>query len=426
MRLLFICTFLWLCFVTSRLYAQNEEGKHPIVFIHGMLASSDTYARFSQYFQQYGYSKHQLHYFDWNTLNRSQALHDLQKFIDQILYDSGFKQVVLVGHSAGGGLAYQYMKLPENQEKINRYVHIGSSPNTTLPGNNIKIPTLNLYSKHDYIVRGGDIPGATNKELQHLDHYEVATAYESFRHIIAFLHSETIPAIMMDLGTAKDDSICHISGRIVVMGENKSISETQIDIIENQEGKQLRDLPIVQSLVSDSLGRWGPVTLKKSTPYIFSIREGDSDRKLMYFFDAFTSNDQLVYLRTLPAPNTLPGMLFSALPRDDHQSSVLSVFSANKAFHAGRDTLMVNGTLISTSEIADEKLTTIAIFLYDDGDGKSSGDLHPQFRMAPFMKGIDVYLNPENSTQISVRFNDRKISVPLIPSSEGIQIAVFR
>ncbi|HMQ07188.1 MAG TPA: hypothetical protein PKC30_07800 [Saprospiraceae bacterium] len=425
MRTHFLLPFLCLCFVTFRLDNLHGEGKHPIVFIHGMLASSDTYSRFSQYFQEYGYSADQLHFFDWNTLNRSQALLELQKFIDQILYDSGFKQVVMVGHSAGGGIAYQFMNLPENHEKIYRYVHIGSSPNTTLPGNYAKIPTLNLYSKHDYIVRGGDIPGAINKELHHLDHYEVATSYESFRHIIAFLHSETIPAIKMELERTKEELICHLSGRIVKMGENTPVSDAQLEIFENYEGKLLRNMPIVQSLVSDSLGRWGPVSLRKFSPYIFCVREADSDRDMVYFFDTFTSDDPLVYLRTLPAPNTLPGMLFSRLPRDDHQS-VLSIFSANKAFHAGRDTLTINGKLISTLGIADEKLTTIAIFLYDDGDKKSSGDVHPQFRVVPFMKGMDVFLDPENTTHVLVRYNDRKISIPLIPSSQGVQIAVFR
>ena len=408
----FIKYLMILClFYTSQLKSQQQDL--PIIFIHGMLASGDTYANFHHYLVSDGYPADRIRVLDWNTLNQNNGLALLGTLVDKVLEATGSKQVVLVGHSAGGGLSFKYMDDIENAQKVSKYIHIGSFKMNALPGGELKVPTLNIYSAGDLIARGGDIEGAVNVKLENLDHYEVATSMDSYSHIKKFLEIQTRP-----VGEKKSESVKY-SGRVLSLGENKALANIEIKVSPlNAKGKEKSEEITIKT---DADGYWPTVSLLRERWYEFTVY--DPVRTIKYYCKAMHDNP-LFYLRTLPPPGTMAAMMLSGLPSDP-ESSLLAIFFKDKAAILGRDQIMVNGTNLSTESLIKAQNSTIALFLYDDGDSVSSGNLHSRFAAFPFLKGADVYLPSKENNTLQVEINDESLTLPAIPSDQAIQILVW-
>ena len=204
----------------NELQAECTRQRRPIIFIHGFLAAGDTWNRQVLRLLASGSCAEDVRVFDWNTLDMS-ADHnvDLDKVVEQMLTDSSFEQIDLVGHSAGGGVAYNYLAQTAYRSKVNRYVHIGSFANEEPPGPMAEVPTLNLWSRDDLVVESGDIPGATNVEIMGLDHYAIATSLESFNQITEFLYEAEALKVDPLLKTQLDTkSLVQISGKVLTLG----------------------------------------------------------------------------------------------------------------------------------------------------------------------------------------------------------------
>lgn len=395
----------------------------PVVMMHGLLASGDTYANHFMRFTSNGYCAEYLYAYDWNTLNTSlDRVALLDAFIDDVLNKTKASKVNLVGHSAGGGLGYQYLSDPARAAKVAHYVHIGSGAQDGPAGPTGNIPTLNIWSPDDLVVSSGDIDGATNVVINGADHYEVATAAAAFDAMYRFFNG-IAPATI----NIVSESNVKISGKVLKLGENESISGADVEIFQLDDlGDPISSTP-QYSIKSNSGGFWGPVEVIPNTPYLFKVTTNIAgDRKVNYYREGFSRSNTLVYLRTLPAPNTLAGLLLSSLPNDDTQSAVI-VFSANKAVISGRDVLKVGGTTISTEDFADAEQTAIAFFLFD-GNNNQESDLEPfgLFSNFPFLSSVDKYFPATPQTKIECEFNGRKLFVRNWKSgNEGIGIAVF-
>jgi pimeloyl-ACP methyl ester carboxylesterase len=407
---------------SSQIFCEQEEL--PIVMAHGFLASGDTYANQFMRFTSNGYCSEYLFAFDWNSLTQDidrAAL--LDNFINEVLAKTGKNKVNLVGHSAGGGLCYEYLSNSARAAKVAHYVHIGSNQQNGPAGANGEILTLNIWSPDDLVVNSGDIVGATNVTLNGADHYEVATRADAFEAMYRFFNNNTPPSTT----SIQPDSEVKISGKVLKLGENDPVNGADIFIFElDAFGVPLSSSP-QYSIKSRADGKWGPVSLTPSTPYLFEVNTNISgDRKVFYYREGFSRSNTLVYLRTIPTPNTLACFLLASIPENDNQS-VLIVFSANKAVLNGRDELLINNVEISTEEFAAPEQTSIAFFLYD-GNNNQQTDLEPMglFGNFPFLAAADFFMAPQPNTYTECKLNDRKIFVKNRKSaSEGISIAVF-
>ena len=397
----------------------------PVVFVHGFLASGDTYADQVARFSSNNYCDDRLHAFDWNTLaGAAAAIPQLDAFIDRILAATGAPKVNLVGHSAGGGLGYTYLSDAARAAKVAHYAHLGSGPQSKAAGPDGEIPTLNLYSADDRVVTGGDIPGATNKQFTGLDHYEIATAAEVFAEMFAFFNSGKAPRT-----TAKEvqDEIM-LSGRVVTLGENAPQAGATIEIYELNSADGMRRFVQPDAILTAGAdGSWGPWKAKTGARYEFFVRTTTADdRPIHYYRESFTRSNPLVYLRTFPGPGSLAGLLLAGVPRNDDQS-VLAVFSASRAVMHQRDMLSADGYALSTEQLTPASKTIIAMFLYDNGNQQTSGAVHPTFAlMQSFLTGIDYYIPTSAPASVHLQFNGRSLYVPNWKSaSEGVSVAVF-
>lgn len=405
-----------------------SDSRTPIIFVHGALASGDTYSLQAQRFTSNGYCTKQLITFDWNTLNNgnvSAALEILRQKVSQVLQEQNLAKVVLVGHSAGASLVYNFAKTAENASNLERIVLIGGTTQAKPGGPDGSLPTLNIYSTNDTVVRtGGDIPGAQNLKLTQEDHYEVATGTSTFSSLYAFLNNGTAPQTT----NVQTEENLFLSGKVVSLGENTIAEKATIKIFETDPttGEFSRNSPMA-TLKTDAEGQWGPFLAKKDLRYAFQVIPANAaDRKVVYYREPFTRSDHLVYLRTLPGPGTIAGLLTGSLPATDSETGLV-IFSANKAVIHERDRLFIGNNELSLPTFASASQTTIAFFLYDD-NGNRQSDLGPipLFNGFPFLKGVDYYLRSTDAGPISLVFNSRTMNLARLQAlKDGIVVAVF-
>jgi hypothetical protein len=416
------------CLLTVLIYlhanAQCDTTKRPIVFVHGFLASGDTYTGQIQRFINSGYCPDRLFVFDWNSVSGNGKKTDslLNAFIDNVLSHSGAKQVDLVGHSAGGGLGRGFLIDSVNAKKVAHYIHLGSrkwSYEYNWFKNN---RCLNIYSAGDKVIGtgAGDVAGAVNLDLKDKDHYEVATSQETFEAMYKFLNEARMPLNIKPKKTG-----IQISGRAVLLGDNEPVFNGLINVyrLNAKRGTRLSLKPDAILTVNEK-GYWGAFAASKKTYYEFELTTDEkSQRTISYFFEPFTQSNRYIYLRGFPKGNMI-GMMLGNLPAKYDQSAIV-IYSASKAMIAGRDSVTVNGIPVSSAALTPASKTIISSFIFDDGDGKTSGNGLKQFGAAPFIGGVDISLPMNNKKGNTIHFNGRKLVLPAAPSKERILLAVF-
>jgi hypothetical protein len=414
--------FFVLLILIKPVVAQNAEEKLPLVFIHGFLGSGDTYSTQFQRFIANGYLPSQLHVFDWNSVGaKNNTINQLDSFINMVLANTGANRVNLVGHSAGGGVGYGYLNDADRALKVAKYVHIGSSKQTKPAGNNGQISTLNIYSLGDKVVKAGDIPGALNVQQKESDHYEVATSEASFWEMFHFFNPSITNQQKVKI---KKQPI--IAGKACLMGENTPLANAVVEVygFSLNRGKRMDEKPIFK-YNTDQQGNWGPFKAQAAVAYEFVLKPAGGQRTVHYFHEPFTSDDPLVYLRALPKTG-MTALLLNTLPSNDQQS-VLAIFSSNRAVIAGRDSLTIDGLNLASETISPASKTAIAHFIFENGDGNSTGNLIPTFKSIPFMNGIDFLLDPNDTKPVHIFYNGKHYNLPKIKSaSEGIMVLVLK
>ena len=403
-----------------------DRTRNPIIFVHGFLASGDTWESFARRFASNGYCADLLYAFDWNTVTRAPStLNDLDALVDRAIAASGATQVDLVGHSAGGGIGYDYLGNPDHAAKVAHYAHIASVVKAALPGpEGSGIETLQLTSPADFVVTDrAEIPGATNTVLADLDHYAVATSPASFAELYRFFRGEA-PATL----DATDEPVPYISGKVVSLGENKPTVGASVSIyeVDAATGLRLDPLPAARFLVGAD-GSFGPFIGARDTYYEFEVWPADPRAiPVRYFRRPFERSAGFVYLRTFPGPGSLAASFLTAVKFDDRASTVV-VFGGDGAFLAGRDTLTLNGTSIATEDVASAADSTIALFAYDTNLNQTT-EATPVglFESFPFLAAMDVFVPPVAEQPVEVVFGAQKIVMPGSPArSRGALIAVF-
>jgi len=215
-----------------------------------------------------------------------------------------------------------------------------------------------------------------------------------------------------------------LNGRVVSLGENTVKPDVNINIYKLNNG--VRQGEPLASLITDADGNWGPFQTDDQSYLEFEIsQDGGSFKTVHYYRSPFSRSDQFVYLRSLPDPNSIAALLLGALPSEDSQS-VIGIFSAQQAMISGRDLLTYDSNELSTPALTSADQTTIALFLYDDGDGISSGGAHAAFGATPFLNAADFFIDTGLEEYKAVEFNDETLFFRNWKSqSEGYSVLVF-
>lgn len=401
---------------------QCESLRRPIIFVHGFLAAGDTWSRQVYRLIQTGSCPEWIRAYDWNSLDMSKDhTLGLDLLVDELLELSGRDQVDLVGHSAGGGVSYDYLSSSDNEAKVAHYVHIGSFPNERPAGVNGETPTLNLWSSADTVVEGEDIPDAVNVSLEALDHYAIATSFESYSRISSFLYNDS--PLSEDPYLNEDNDDVYLHGRSASLGENKVNAAARVQIW-SLDRRGIRET-LISETETDADGRFVFSGLSVGSPYeIVPTLDGQSTPSVRYFTPPLLRNNDLFYLRTFPEDSSLAGLLTRQLPTSDDQVSIV-IFNAHRAFLSGVDSLTLNGDELLTTESASADNTTIALFVFDiNADGESGGNL-PLFDGFPFLAAVDKPIMPSEERSIELDFNGKRVNLPSVSADKGPLVVVF-
>lgn len=427
--------FLLLCVVLNLISCKKDEDDTderidikremiPVVFVHGFLASSDTYEKQMLRFASNGYPLEFLNGYDWNSLDFSVDREaQLDKYIDEVLAATGHSQVDLVGHSAGAALVYDYCKRDVRAQKV-RILTMLAGVKQPGPAGSLytSIPTMNIFSLYDKIVTvAGNINGAKNVNIPMKDHYQVATSLETFQNMYEVFSGESVKTL--DIIPQNDPTI---SGKVLSFGENLSAKGAILEIyeVERNTGKRKNAAPdFTFNIGSDNL--WGPIKVRSDAHYEFRVSTGkSSDRPVHYYREPFVRDNHNVVIRYYPPTGSLASLFLTQLPNDDKRA-VNGFFGASEAVIFNRDELKVNETLLSIPQLASVANTTIAMFMYDDNNNQQS-DVRPisAFSAFPFLAGVDLAFKVGESSKFE--YNGRVLYIPNWPSAtEGVSIAVF-
>jgi hypothetical protein len=416
-KIIFTLVFLFLS-GKSMMAQPCRSGYRPVILVHGFLGSGDNYAPLVSQLKTAGYCPQQFFAYDWNSLARQDQSLALNSFIDSVLKITGAKQVDLIGHSAGGGVGYAFLNDSLRQQKVAHYVHIGSGAQKKPAGKEGTVPTLNLYSLGDMIVKGGEIPGATNIRFTRYDHFEIVTADSTAQAVFRFFN----PGQKMAAGKANaHKKPFQVTGRVVSLGENLPQAGATISLQE--VGNDGTPGKMVQQLMAGDNGQFSFSAVEASKSYMVAVQPAEG-RKVLYYFPSIREGEQLLYLRTLPASGMV-AFLLSSLPKDSAQTALV-IFSSQKAVIHGRDKLMVNNMVLSTEEMAKPEKTAIAWFLYDaDKNKKTDLTAVAAFNATPFLRGVDMFLPAPAKNPVALTWHEKTYFIPPIPSSEAVVIVVL-
>ncbi|MBI1192191.1 MAG: alpha/beta fold hydrolase [Bacteroidetes bacterium] len=424
LRVLFAALLpLWFTLGSCKEEESPSPDYRPIVAVHGYLGSGDTWAAHFKAFSARGYADDRLYAFDYNSLgDDALSLTRLDAFIDEVLAATGAEQVDLMGHSKGGGLGYTYLSDPDRAAKVAHYAHIGSFRTDSAAGPSANMPTLNIWSPDDLVISDkGDIPGAVNVNIAGADHYQIATHPDGFAALWKhFNEVAQVPAASSNSGAIR------VAGKALTFGENTPLAGGTVEVWALDAQAQRLTTAAALTLTTNTDGTWGPAEMPDAAYLEFRVKGASaSARAINYFRTAGAETDRWIYLRTIPPPISVAGLLLSSLPQDDNQT-VLAVFSSSQAVLSERDNLDVDGFDLATPALASPDQTTIAYFLYDDGDASSSGDINPVFAGFPFLNGVDLFFPTAAPQTILLTFNGRQLPVRNLRSdTDGPIVAVF-
>jgi pimeloyl-ACP methyl ester carboxylesterase len=405
--------FLIICFI---LLSGWHFGQTPVVFVHGMLAGSDTWMNAKQVFSDAGYTDEQLFFYDWNTLarDRKEAGEQFEEFVKQALKASKSKQISLVGHSAGGALCMNFIHEHKLGKRVEKYVHVGSMPISSNPA----VPTLNLYSTADLITGGKsyDFENITNTVFENLDHYEIATDSAAIAAMLAFL-GEGKRLVQ----PASLTSRVALGGRVVTMGENEPEAAAQLAFYELNPttGERQTKTPLA-TIQTDKNGYWELNILSRGSYIEVMVEAADpAKRKVHYYFECPQEKNDLIYFRTLPTSG-FAAILFASLPNNDQPCLV--TYSASKALIHGRDTLFVNGQNIITEELANAQKTPIAFFVYTANEKADDLSKIASFGNFPFLSGVNYNFNQQS---IDIVYGNKNFTLPALKSKTAIMVKII-
>lgn len=417
--------FLLILFTAGCCTATAQSGcdsnRLPVVLVHGFLASGDTWAVQAQRFYEQGYCRDRIYAFDWNTTGGKKTDSLLHQFIEEVLQKTGATQIDLAGHSAGGGLCYRYLQQPNHAALVAHYAHIGSNRITAPAGDRQQVPTLLIRSSGDRVIRDTASTRVPTLQLKDKDHLQVATSAETFRELFRFF---TGNRPLPPTNKRVSGKAVQLAGRLVTMGDNEPQRRAVIQLyqVDSLTGHRISSRKALE-IQTDDRGNWGPVSVPDDS-YLEMETVSPQGRTIRYFFEPFRQDNSLVYLRTLPATG-LGAMLLKKLPAYPDRSS-MAVFCQSAAMIAGRDSLRVNGYSLCTPSLAPPEATVIASFIFDDGDGISSGRRIKDFGAGIFLNAADLCVKAPDQQPVEIYYNGRYMRLPAIAGNNAILVAVFQ
>jgi pimeloyl-ACP methyl ester carboxylesterase len=383
--------------------ASSARTKHlPVLFVHGFEGTGAQFESQAMRFTSNGYRHSWIDEVDYNSTTAAGDQTEVDAQIDAKIAElkrrTGAKKVVLVGHSLGTTVSYDYLTDPDKgaqrRASVARYVNIdGQSSN---PG----VPTLALWAGR----RKGTTTGSATGESPHMDgaknvtipnqtHVQTCTSWRSFIQVYKFLTGRR-PAhdIVRRRGRIK------LAGRALSFPQNAGLAGATVQVWPlRADGHRATKKPQASIRITDGSqggGAWGPIAARSGRRYEFAIVQSGKVT-LHVYFEPFARSDYTVRLLDSDALTLYAGN------RPGSESAVNIRYKELWGdVPRQTDVLRINGTSICTPELCPYTKQVNAYFAFDDNrNGKTDLTPDPFLGNIPFLAAGDVFI-PASPTAV--------------------------
>jgi triacylglycerol lipase len=111
---------------SARRHSAHSVNPRPILFVHGVVHNWSAFVTLKRGMSKLNWEN--LYTFNYGTIHNNvlQMVDALGEKVDQILIETGAKQIDLIGHSLGGIVARTFMTLGEGRGKVHTLVTLGT------------------------------------------------------------------------------------------------------------------------------------------------------------------------------------------------------------------------------------------------------------------------------------------------------------
>jgi len=136
-------------------YIETEnDGKYPVVFLHGNFASSTWYRPVIELLKTTDYKGVAVDLPGFGASSKPQreiSIENYSRELKDIIEKLGFKKIDLVAHSLGGAVAYRFAM--DNRDLVNRLLLIDPAPGDGLKTPEENYPLINSYKDNRGLLR---------------------------------------------------------------------------------------------------------------------------------------------------------------------------------------------------------------------------------------------------------------------------------
>ena len=170
--------------------------------VHGMGANSTSWFMMEQHLRSNGYDNNLLYTIDITdnfTFCSENHVTQISEKIEEIVLETGFKRIDVIGHSRGGLNLYNYMRYDNGVNRVRNWISLGGSNNMSCfgfygssssdptPGDNTSYTSI--YSLTDELVSPdmAIIKGARNISIASASHFTLTTDSEVMSYVLKAL-----------------------------------------------------------------------------------------------------------------------------------------------------------------------------------------------------------------------------------------------
>ncbi len=422
--------------------AQPAIDYRPIVFVHGQSGSAQQFESQAQRFTSNGYPAELIFAFEYDTSQQENPLVALDRFLDQVLLETGADTVYAVGHSRGTSVWTSYLEESafNGPDKVARYVNIDGRAPEALPGG---VPTIGIWGEWNSAGSGYNRNDDMNSQIgpnaednyyfPDKSHTEVATSPEAFALMYEFFTGQ--PPGTTEILPGDGDSR-QVSGRAVLFPENVGFETALLTVwpVAADTGQRQGAEPVHREQIGPD-GSFGPVEVRAGQYYEFALdrpyQGAASEPRIHHFYsEPFVRNNHLYRLQSSAVGQSIEAYLPATAEATGMVVLRQREFWGDQG--AGSDELFVDGVNVLQPDISPRGLgqgsgVNLAVFIFDHESDLMSdlgkGEVFP-FSVLTFLTGLDLYLpaSPDGSGTINVSLVDRggettELNVPNWPSS---------
>jgi triacylglycerol lipase len=179
-----------------------DYPKVPILMVHGLGGASGSWYLVIQRLKSNGYDDSLLYTIDMvdnYSLCSENHITQISNKVEEIVSETGFNRIDVIGHSRGGSNLYDYMRFDNGPNRVRNWISLGGANNKVCltnwgqapadptPGNQTLYTSI--YSLTDEIVTPelAIIDGARNIAVDNVSHFSLTLDDDVFSHVLAAL-----------------------------------------------------------------------------------------------------------------------------------------------------------------------------------------------------------------------------------------------